>query len=61
MCKKNAAGETQNGVLTYLVADDASRAAGKLASVQLAGGYMFKMFGLPAAIAIAHSAKPENR
>ena len=29
---------------------------------QLAGGYLFKMFGLPAAaIAIAHSAKPENR
>jgi PTS system glucose-specific IIC component len=58
----NAAGETQNGVLTcYLVADDASRAAGN-GFGQLAGGYMFKMFGLPAAaIAIAHSAKPENR
>ncbi|MCP4323208.1 MAG: PTS transporter subunit EIIC, partial [Alteromonadales bacterium] len=29
---------------------------------QLAGGFMFKMFGLPAAaIAIAHAAKPENR
>jgi len=28
----------------------------------LAGGYLFKMFGLPAAaFAIAHSAKPENR
>lgn len=58
----NAAGETQNGVLTcYLVADDVSRAAGN-GFGQLAGGYMFKMFGLPAAaIAIAHCAKPENR
>jgi PTS system glucose-specific IIC component len=58
----NAAGETQNGVLTcYLVADEASRAAGN-GFGQLAGGYMFKMFGLPAAaIAIAHCAKPENR
>ncbi|MCL4116413.1 UNVERIFIED_CONTAM: hypothetical protein GTU68_031632 [Idotea baltica] len=47
----NAAGETQNGVLT------SGNGFG-----QLAGGYMFKMFGLPAAaIAIAHSAKPENR
>lgn len=58
----NAAGEINNGVLTcYLVADDATRAAGN-GFGQLAGGYMFKMFGLPAAaIAIAHSAKPENR
>ncbi|PSW16967.1 PTS glucose transporter subunit IIBC [Photobacterium sanctipauli] len=58
----NAAGETQNGVLTcYLVADEASRIAGN-GFGQLAGGYMFKMFGLPAAaIAIAHCAKPENR
>ena len=58
----NSAGETQNGVLTcYLVADEASRAAGN-GFGQLAGGYMFKMFGLPAAaIAIAHCAKPENR
>ncbi|WP_341659898.1 PTS glucose transporter subunit IIBC [Vibrio sp.] len=58
----NAAGEPQTGVLTcYLVADEASRAAGN-GFGQLAGGYMFKMFGLPAAaIAIAHSAKPENR
>ncbi|HAS61433.1 MAG TPA: PTS glucose transporter subunit IIBC, partial [Vibrio sp.] len=39
----------------------ASRAAGN-GFGQLAGGYMFKMFGLPAAaIAIAHCAKPENR
>ncbi|MCE1667503.1 PTS transporter subunit EIIC, partial [Enterobacter hormaechei] len=45
----------------YLVADEASRAAGN-GFGQLAGGYMFKMFGLPAAaIAIAHCAKPENR
>jgi PTS system glucose-specific IIC component len=58
----NSAGEQLNGVLTcYLSADDASRAAGN-GFGQLAGGYMFKMFGLPAAaIAIAHSAKPENR
>ena len=58
----NAAGEQLNGVLTcYLSADDATRAAGN-GFGQLAGGYMFKMFGLPAAaIAIAHSAKPENR
>ncbi|WP_104399324.1 PTS glucose transporter subunit IIBC [Vibrio penaeicida] len=58
----NAAGEAQNGVLTcYLVADEASREAGN-GFGQLAGGYMFKMFGLPAAaIAIAQCAKPENR
>ena len=58
----NVAGEQLNGILTcYLSADDASRAAGN-GFGQLAGGYMFKMFGLPAAaIAIAHSAKPENR
>ncbi|PKF63701.1 PTS glucose transporter subunit IIBC [Psychromonas sp. psych-6C06] len=58
----NISGEQLNGVLTcYLSADDASRAAGN-GFGQLAGGYMFKMFGLPAAaIAIAHSAKPENR
>ncbi|MEH6453362.1 MAG: PTS glucose transporter subunit IIBC [Psychromonas sp.] len=58
----SASGEQLNGVLTcYLSADDASRAAGN-GFGQLAGGYMFKMFGLPAAaIAIAHSAKPENR
>ncbi|CAM2787930.1 PTS glucose transporter subunit IIBC [Vibrio rarus] len=58
----NAAGETQHGILTcYLVADDATRAAGN-GFGQLAGGYMFKMFGLPAAaIAMAHCAKPENR
>jgi len=58
----NAVGETQNGVLTcYLVADEPSRIAGN-GFGQLAGGYMFKMYGLPAAaIAIWHSAKPENR
>jgi len=58
----NIDGEQLNGVLTcYLSADDATRAAGN-GFGQLAGGYMFKMFGLPAAaIAIAHSAKPENR
>ncbi|RKF15517.1 PTS glucose transporter subunit IIBC [Alginatibacterium sediminis] len=55
-------GEVANGILTcYLQADDASRAAGN-GFGQLAGGFMFKMFGLPAAaVAIWHSAKPENR
>ncbi|WP_025565570.1 PTS glucose transporter subunit IIBC [Psychromonas sp. SP041] len=58
----NANGKELHGILTcYLSADDASRTAGN-GFGQLAGGYMFKMFGLPAAaIAIAHSAKPENR
>jgi len=58
----NAAGEALNGVLTcYLSANDATRAAGN-GFGQLAGGYMFKMFGLPAAaLAIWHTAKPENR
>jgi len=58
----SASGEKLNGILTcYLSADDASRAAGN-GFGQLAGAYMFKMYGLPAAaIAIAHSAKPENR
>ncbi|MCG6202224.1 PTS glucose transporter subunit IIBC [Psychromonas antarctica] len=58
----NVAGEQLNGILTcYLSADDASRAAGN-GFGQLAGAYMFKMYGLPAAaIAIAHCAKPENR
>ncbi|BEU03874.1 PTS glucose transporter subunit IIBC [Agarivorans sp. OAG1] len=59
---KTAAGEVANGVLTcYLQADEATRAAGN-GFGQLAGGYMFKMYGLPAAaIAIWHAAKPENR
>ncbi|GAA4497089.1 PTS glucose transporter subunit IIBC [Pseudaeromonas paramecii] len=58
----NAAGETLHGVLTcYLSADEASRVAGN-GFGQLAGGYMFKMYGLPAAaIAMWHAAKPENR
>jgi len=58
----SAAGETLHGVLTcYLSADEASRAAGN-GFGQLAGGYMFKMYGLPAAaIAMWHAAKPENR
>ncbi len=58
------AGEVANGIQTcYLSADQASRMSGVGAPYgQLAGGYLFKMFGLPAAaIAIAHSAKPENR
>ncbi|WP_299013897.1 PTS glucose transporter subunit IIBC [uncultured Photobacterium sp.] len=58
----NAAGEARTGVLTcYLEANEATRLAGN-GFGQLAGGYMFKMYGLPAAaIAIWHSAKPENR
>ncbi|CZF79447.1 PTS system glucose-specific EIICB component [Grimontia celer] len=58
----NAAGEARTGVLTcYLEADAASRAAGN-GFGQLAGGFMFKMYGLPAAaIAMWHTAKPENR
>lgn len=58
----NKSGEVVNGIMTcFLTADDASRAAGN-GFGQLAGGYLFKMFGLPAAaIAIWHSAKPENR
>ncbi|SHO56018.1 PTS glucose transporter subunit IIBC [Vibrio quintilis] len=58
----NAAGEVVHGIMTcFLTADDASRLAGN-GFGQLAGGYLFKMFGLPAAaFAIAHSAKPENR
>ena len=58
----NSAGEAVTGVLNcYLQADEATRAAGN-GFGQLAGGFMFKMFGLPAAaIAIWHSAKPENR
>ncbi len=50
-----ADGEWFTGEISRYVAGDAT--AGNLA-----GGYMFKMFGLPAAaIAIAHSARPENR
>ncbi|WP_094752137.1 PTS glucose transporter subunit IIBC [Psychromonas sp. CD1] len=58
----NNSGKELHGILTcYLSADDVSRAAGN-GFGQLAGGFMFKMFGLPAAaIAIWHSAKPENR
>ncbi len=56
-------GETAKGVLTcYQTADAASRTAEMSYFGQLAGGYLFKMFGLPAAaLAIWHSAKPENR
>lgn len=58
----NGKGEIVHGIMTcFLTADDASRAAGH-GFGQLAGGYLFKMFGLPAAaFAIAHAAKPENR
>jgi PTS system glucose-specific IIC component len=59
----NAAGEARTGILTcYLEANAATRTEAQHYFGQLAGAYMFKMFGLPAAaIAIAHSAKPENR
>ncbi|MGL4712186.1 MAG: PTS glucose transporter subunit IIBC [Shewanella sp.] len=58
----NSLGKPATGVLTcYLQADEASRAAGN-GFGQLAGGYLFKMFGLPAAaMAIWHTARPENR
>ncbi|KUI98688.1 PTS glucose transporter subunit IIBC [Vibrio sp. MEBiC08052] len=58
----NNAGQVVHGIMTcFLTADDASRAAGN-GFGQLAGGYLFKMFGLPAAaFAIARCAKPENR
>ncbi|MFD2180431.1 PTS glucose transporter subunit IIBC [Veronia pacifica] len=58
----NKSGEVAHGIMTcFLTADDASRAAGN-GFGQLAGGYLFKMFGLPAAaFAIWHSSKPENR
>ncbi|WP_371188772.1 PTS glucose transporter subunit IIBC [Thalassotalea maritima] len=58
----DSAGKEVTGVLNcYLQADSASREAGN-GFGQLAGGYMFKMFGLPAAaIAIWHTAKPENK
>ncbi|GAA5219025.1 PTS glucose transporter subunit IIBC [Corallincola platygyrae] len=58
----NTSGETINGILScYSAADAASREAGN-GFGQLAGAYMFKMYGLPAAaVAIWHTAKPENR
>lgn len=50
-----ASGEVLHGEIPRYIAGDPT--AGNLA-----GGYLFKMFGLPAAaIAIWHSAKPENR
>lgn len=58
----NNNGEAVRGIMTcFLTANDATRLAGH-GFGQLAGGYLFKMFGLPAAaIAIALAAKPENR
>jgi PTS system glucose-specific IIC component len=51
----NAAGQVFHGDIPRFIAGDPT--AGKLA-----GGFLFKMYGLPAAaIAIWHSAKPENR
>ena len=51
----NASGDVVRGVINRYLAGDPT--AG-----QLAGGYFFKMFGLPAAaFAIWHTAKPENR
>ena len=59
----NSAGEQLHGILTcYQSATEASRTPENSYFGQLAGGYMFKMYGLPAAaIAIWHAAKPENR
>ena len=59
----DASGVTQHGVVTcFLSATEASRTPEMSYFGQLAGGYMFKMFGLPAAaIAIWRAAKPENR
>ncbi|EAR11124.1 PTS glucose transporter subunit IIBC [Reinekea blandensis] len=58
----NAAGEALTGIIPcYMSADEATRVAGN-GFGQLAGGFLFKMYGLPAAaIAIWHTAKPENR
>lgn len=58
----NSSGEAVTGILNcYLQADDTTRALGN-GFGQLSGGFLFKMFGLPAAaIAIWHTAKPENR
>ncbi len=51
----NAAGQVVHGEIARYIAGDPT--AGNLA-----GGYMFKMYGLPAAaIAMWHAAKPENR
>lgn len=51
----NAAGQVFHGEIARYIAGDST--AGNLA-----GGYMFKMYGLPAAaIAMWHTAKPENR
>ncbi len=51
----NAAGETVNGEIHRFIAGDPT--AGNLA-----GGYLFKMWGLPAAaFAIWHTAKPERK
>ncbi|MFE8150272.1 PTS glucose transporter subunit IIBC [Brenneria goodwinii] len=51
----NAAGQVFHGDIPRYMAGDPT--AGKLS-----GGFLFKMYGLPAAaIAIWHSAKPENR
>lgn len=50
----NAAGQVFHGDIARFIAGDPT--AGKLA-----GGFLFKMYGLPAAaIAIWHSAKPEK-
>jgi len=51
----NATGQVFHGEIARYIAGDST--AGNLA-----GGYMFKMYGLPAAaIAMWHTAKPENR
>jgi PTS system glucose-specific IIC component len=54
-CKNALTGATDHGWLTCFL--DGDQNAGKLG-----GGFLFKMFGLPgAALAIWHTAKPENR
>ncbi|MGL5290617.1 MAG: PTS glucose transporter subunit IIBC [Vibrionaceae bacterium] len=57
-----SAGKEANGIMTCFLTANAETRAAAGGFGQLAGGYLFKMFGLPAAaFAIAHCAKPENR
>lgn len=56
------AGEFTNSTGQVIHGEIARYIAGDKTAGNLAGGYMFKMYGLPAAaIAMWHSAKPENR
>ncbi|MGL6176333.1 MAG: PTS transporter subunit EIIC, partial [Vibrionaceae bacterium] len=57
-----SAGKEAHGIMTCFLTANAETRAAAGGFGQLAGGYLFKMFGLPAAaFAIAHAAKPENR